>query len=289
MLIALAESNLITINAAIPILLGDNIGTCITALLASIGTSVSARRTAVAHAAFNIVGTCIIVMLLSPYTRVIVFLTKGNIPRQIANAHTLFNVMNTIILLPLIPYFVKAITFIIPGKEPECELASYYLDKRLIKTPVIALEQVKKEILRMAKTAESMIHESIDALFTKDGNKLRDKFGSLMNHTREEDKCSDDNLCQHLYCIIFLEQRFHGQYSDYNLSPRVEYKEALIALSSDQILLDRYVGSPDQVSTCFHSEQIYNRVEHQVQNFLICTKNLSGLNVSLARRLYSSH
>ncbi|MGA1791723.1 MAG: Na/Pi cotransporter family protein [bacterium] len=174
LLIALSRSKLISIDAAIPILLGDNIGTCITALLASIGTSLSAKRTASAHAAFNILGTVIILILLGPYKRLIIFLSKGNIPRQIANAHTLFNVMNTIILLPFISYFIKFVTFIIPGKEPECRFTSYYLDKRLIRTPVIALEQVKKEILRMARIAESMIHESIDALLKKDGDKLKD-------------------------------------------------------------------------------------------------------------------
>ena len=174
LLIALASSKLITIDAAIPILLGDNIGTCITAILASIGTSLSAKRTASAHAAFNILGTVIILILLGPYKKLIIFLSKGNVARQIANAHTLFNVMNTIILLPFISYFIKFVTFIVPGKEPESRFTSYYLDKRLINTPVIALEQVKKEILRMAKIAEEMIHESINALFERDGDKLRD-------------------------------------------------------------------------------------------------------------------
>lgn len=174
LLIALAGSELITINAAIPILLGDNIGTCITAQLASIGTSVPAKRTALVHAVFNIVGTVIVLILLKPYEKLIVFLSKGNISRQIANAHTLFNIMNTFLLLPFISYFIKAVTFMIPCKEQECEVTSYYLDKRLIKTPVIALEQVKKEVVRMAKIAEKMIHESIEALFKMDGDKLKD-------------------------------------------------------------------------------------------------------------------
>ena len=174
LLIALASSELIPIHAAIPILLGDNIGTCITALLASIGTSLSARRTALAHAVFNIVGTVIILILLNPYEKLIIFLSPGNIPRQIANAHTLFNIVNTIVLLPFVSYFVKVVTFLIPGKEPGYQSQSCYLDKRLIKTPVIALEQVKKEILHMAKTAEEMIHDALEILFQKNKNKLQD-------------------------------------------------------------------------------------------------------------------
>ncbi|MGA1842885.1 MAG: Na/Pi cotransporter family protein, partial [bacterium] len=137
LLIALASSQLVTIDAAIPILLGDNIGTCITALLASIGTTLPAKRTALSHALFNIVGTIIVLLLLSPYEKLIVFLSKGNIARQIANAHTLFNVMNTIIMLPFISYFVKIVSFIIPGGDSDLQLKNHYLDRRLIKTPVI--------------------------------------------------------------------------------------------------------------------------------------------------------
>ncbi|MEW5801386.1 MAG: Na/Pi cotransporter family protein [bacterium] len=175
LLMALASSKLITIDAAIPILLGDNIGTCITAILASIGASVPAKRTALAHAVFNIMGTVIALILLNPYGRLIVFLSPGNVTRQIANAHTLFNVINTIILLPFISYFVKVVTFLIPQKETiSPQLQSHYLDKRLIRTPVIALEQVKKEILHMARTAEEMIHEAIEALFQTDKGKLQD-------------------------------------------------------------------------------------------------------------------
>jgi phosphate:Na+ symporter len=174
LLIALATSQLITINAAIPILLGDNIGTCITALVASIGTSLPAKRTALSHALFNIVGTIIVLFLLSPYEKLIIFLSRGNIARQIANAHTLFNVINTIILLPFISCFVKVVSFIIPGRDTDHQLKNFYLDRRLIKTPVIALEQVKKEILRMARIAEDMIHDSIEALFKKDKNGLQD-------------------------------------------------------------------------------------------------------------------
>lgn len=174
LLIALSTSQLLTIDAAIPILLGDNIGTCITALIASIGTTIPAKRTALSHALFNIMGTIIVLLLLSPYEKLIVFLSKGNIARQIANAHTLFNVINTIILLPFISYFVMVVSFIIPRKDSDLQLKNHYLDRRLIKTPVIALEQVKKEILRMARLAQMMINDSIEAFFENDKSKLQD-------------------------------------------------------------------------------------------------------------------
>jgi phosphate:Na+ symporter len=170
---ALAMAGLIGLSEAIPLLLGSNIGTCITALLASIGTQLSAKRAAVAHALFNITGALLFLLLLRPYERV-VLLTANDLSRQIANAHTLFNVMSTVILLPFISWFIKVVTFIVPGQEPVFQLEPHYLDRRLINTPVIALEQVKKEILRMAKTAHIMMYEAVEAFLKHEGSKLKD-------------------------------------------------------------------------------------------------------------------
>ncbi len=96
---ALGMGGLIDINAAIPLLLGDNIGTCVTGMLASIGTNVGARRAAVAHVLFNITGTAIVLLLLPAYKALVMY-TANDIGRQIANAHTLFNVINAFLFLP---------------------------------------------------------------------------------------------------------------------------------------------------------------------------------------------
>ncbi|MFH0924369.1 MAG: Na/Pi cotransporter family protein [bacterium] len=171
--IALAASGLIGIKEAIPLILGENIGTCVTTLLACVGTNLSAKRAAVAHTLFNILGTILILPFLVPFLK-IVLLSSNDVSRQIANAHTLFNIMNTIILLPLISYFIKVVKFIVPGEEPVIELAPHYLDKRLIKTPTIALEQVRNEILRMAKTTQVMINKAIEAFLKEDRIKTKD-------------------------------------------------------------------------------------------------------------------
>ena len=163
LLLSLAAGGLISINAAIPILLGDNIGTCITALLASIGANTSARRTAVAHTLFNIIGT-IIVLLLLPIYKEIVLLTSSDISRQIANAHTLFNVVNTIIFFPLMPYLIIAVEKIVPGDQDE---KTTYLDERLLITPALAIEQVKSEIDYMGKTTAEMFDLSSRILTEK--------------------------------------------------------------------------------------------------------------------------
>ncbi len=176
LLISLAGSGLIDLSAAIPILLGDNIGTCITAIIASIGGSTSAKRAAAAHTIFNIVGT-IIVLLLLPYYEVIIKYTASDILHQIANAHTLFNVVNTIILFPFISLLIKIVTKIVPGDETE---RPNYLDELLLNTPVVALGQVKNEIAYMGETVHEMLNLSMTGFFNKD-YKLFQKVGKKEN------------------------------------------------------------------------------------------------------------
>ncbi len=170
MLIAMASQGLIGIEAAIPILIGDNIGTCVTALIASIGTTITAKRTAFSHLMFNIFGTIIFFILLYVFRlqNFIIHFTGGSVPRQIANIHTLFNVITCITLFPFIGGFEKIITKIFPGKDIVVNKNALYLDKRLIQTPVIALEQVKKELLRIAGIANEMLNLSIERINNKE-------------------------------------------------------------------------------------------------------------------------
>ena len=115
-------SSILGLAGAIPILLGDNIGTTITALLASIGQSKNAKRTAVAHSVFNITGSMLFIWFIPQFARFIQWISpKGNeaevISRQIANGHMMFNVINTLIWLPLIPLMVKIVKFIVKDKK----------------------------------------------------------------------------------------------------------------------------------------------------------------------------
>lgn len=164
LLLSLATAGLIDIHAAIPILLGDNIGTCITALLASIGTNTSAKRTATAHVLFNIIGT-VIVLILLPVYKTIVFATATDISHQIANAHTLFNVLNTAFFFPFTHYLILAAEKII--KKTEEEEKRSFLDERLLVTPILALEQVKNEMIYTGKTVKKMSELAFDILKEK--------------------------------------------------------------------------------------------------------------------------
>ncbi|WP_180320600.1 Na/Pi cotransporter family protein [Alkalihalobacterium alkalinitrilicum] len=153
-----------TLDAALPVLFGDNIGTTITAVLAAIGASVAAKRAAATHVIFNIIGTIIVLILLKPFTYLIANLQETlslNPEMTIAFAHGIFNVSNTLIQLPFIAVLAWIVVKLIPGKDSAVEYKAVHLDETFIKqSPAIALGQGKKEILRMAELAEKGLEET---------------------------------------------------------------------------------------------------------------------------------
>ncbi|MDK0967021.1 Na/Pi cotransporter family protein [Clostridium perfringens] len=162
-LIALASTGSITINIVLPILFGCNIGTCVTALIASIGANKTAHKAAAIHLMFNILGTLIFIPFLKPLGHIVQEMSPGDVQRQIANAHTIFNITATIILVPLSKYMIMIVNKLIKG-EDEVELRGpKYLDERLLETPVIAAGQVQKETLRMANKAKENLELSMKA------------------------------------------------------------------------------------------------------------------------------
>ena len=157
-------TSVIGLAGAIPILFGDNIGTTITALLASIGQSKNAKRTALAHSIFNITGSIVFLFLIPVLAKFVQFISpKGPevevISRQIANAHTTFNVVCTLVWLPLIPLMVKIVTTIVRGDDTK-KVHSYepqYLDDNMIGQPIPAMYMVSNEINRIATSTEKML------------------------------------------------------------------------------------------------------------------------------------
>jgi phosphate:Na+ symporter len=164
---ALALQGLVPLGAALPILFGDNIGTCVTALLASIGANITAKRAAIMHLFFNLVGTIIFMILLNPITYLVQHTSLDQV-RQIANAHTIFNITNTIIQLPFAGLLVALVTKLIPGEEDEDETKLKFLDKRILETPTIAVVQIINEILRMGDIARENVNMSVDAIINND-------------------------------------------------------------------------------------------------------------------------
>lgn len=174
---ALGSQGLISLNMAIPILFGDNIGTTTTTLISSIGTNKTAKRAAVIHFLFNVIGTIIFMTVLKrPVNYIVLRISPDNVQRQIANAHTLFNLLNVIIQIPFAGLLVKAAKKIVPGAEGEIEENQNYLDLRIIETPSIALGQAKKEIMRMGKIVEDNLVTSSKAFKNHDRKMTREVF-----------------------------------------------------------------------------------------------------------------
>jgi len=161
-MIALAAAGLLTIESAFPVLLGANVGTCVTALLSSIGAKRAAKRAALMHLTIKIVGTVTFALFLSNITLYLVNMLSDNPARQIAWAHTLFNVINTMLLLPFAPLLVKFVMKILPGEDGQVEQEySLALDDRILETPYIAIGQIKTEIVRMGELAETSFNTAM--------------------------------------------------------------------------------------------------------------------------------
>ncbi len=175
--------SVIGLVGAIPILFGDNIGTTITALLASIGQSKNAKRTAIAHSTFNITGTILFLFLIRPLAAFVQWISpKGDeldiISRQIANAHTTFNVACTLIWLPLIPVMVKIVKFIIRGEDKKNSdgFVAKYLDDKAMSQPAAAIYMAAKEISRLSAHAGKMIESMKNAIEKRNITDIRDKY-----------------------------------------------------------------------------------------------------------------
>lgn len=172
--ISLAGSGLISFPMAMFVILGTNVGTCVTALLSSMGTSVNARRTAVVHLLFNVIGSIIFTIPLSipaVGNGVASLLQKAipNISWQIAIFHMAFNVLTTAILLGFVKYLVKLACLIVPEKKnAKTADETETLDKRLLKTPAIAVGQVRKQLMHMGDKAFSNYKLSLDMLLSSD-------------------------------------------------------------------------------------------------------------------------
>lgn len=188
-------TSILGLAGAIPILLGDNIGTTITALLASIGQSKDARRTAVAHSVFNISGSVVFLFLLKPFTAFVEWLTQvvmgitgaevDIISREIANAHTCFNIACTIVWLFLLPLMVKIVKAIIPGDEEvqteEISAEPRYLNDKILVQPAAAMYLVTKELTSTSNDTQVILNTTREEVAGKDLDKAKANFDQQYN------------------------------------------------------------------------------------------------------------
>ena len=162
---ALGMQGLLPLEAAVPIIFGDNVGTTITAVLASFGTGRSARQACAAHVLFNVIGVCVWLPCM-PLWIGVVEATSSSLPHQIANAHSLFNICNTLLFLPFVRPFAALIRKIIPDEQNPADKDIQFLDPLLLKrTPVVAVGAVRLECRQMGAIVNELMESSARLFF----------------------------------------------------------------------------------------------------------------------------
>ena len=205
---ALAIEGLLGFEASVALILGENIGTTITAQLASMGTNVNARRTANAHTLFNVIGVFLIILFFPLFLQLVEWLTNSflgigppdlvvggvnpNIARYIANSHSMFNLVSAVFFLLILPYLVKAAIWLTPQKKEEEELDELrhikYLDTKFVDMPSAAIGQARAEIVRMGEAVQVMYDDVIKSFKErklKELSKWRKREDALDNLLRE--------------------------------------------------------------------------------------------------------
>jgi len=164
---------IVDINSAFPIILGANIGTTVTAILASVGTKLSAKRAALSHFLFNFIGAIIFLIFLKPYLIFISSITSDTV-KQIANSHTLFNLINTLIFLPFTTKYVELIKKVLPGEEKLIETGVKYLNPSILKSPIIAYDALINEIKRLSDIVNNNFVCLRELIFNKNRSAYQD-------------------------------------------------------------------------------------------------------------------
>jgi phosphate:Na+ symporter len=164
--IVLAGQGMMTLETAIAVAMGANIGTCATAGLASIGKPREAARAAVVHVLFNVAGVLVWILFINQLAALSRNISPdGDVPRQVANAHTIFNVANTLLFIGFTTQIARIVEWLVPDKplSKEVALAPKYLDEALITTPVFALANARREIGRMGDYVDDMLAKALPA------------------------------------------------------------------------------------------------------------------------------
>jgi phosphate:Na+ symporter len=172
--LALAHQGLLPLAGAVPIVLGANVGTCATALMASIATSAEAKRVAVAHIAFKVLGVALVFPFIAPFTAAVAR-TAADSARQIANAHTFFNIGISLLFLPFMSLAARTIESLVSEDERgDNPFRTRYLDERALDQPSLALGQATREALRMADVAQGMFRDTVTVFASVNQELLED-------------------------------------------------------------------------------------------------------------------
>jgi phosphate:Na+ symporter len=195
-LIILGQQGLLSLEASIPLLIGSNVGTSVTAIIAAVGTSSEAKKVAVAHTAYRVLGAFLLVWWIPAFADIVRYVSValvGNsvsVPLEIANSHTLFYIGLTVISIPFTSLFAQLIDRFVPVRKDKTTsfLAVQFLDENLLSTPSLALNLAKQETIRMANIAQDMINDILLPFLLKEPHVLPDieKNERLVNFLRDQ-------------------------------------------------------------------------------------------------------
>jgi phosphate:Na+ symporter len=276
--IVLAMQGLITLEAGIALALGANIGTCVTAGLASLGKPREAVRVAASHVLFKIIGVLIMLPLIGPFAKFVVYISPSPaegltgleaaasvLPRQVANAHTLFNVGIAVLFLPFIAYFARFVFWLVPDKPIEeiKEIQPKYLSEMLLHTPSLALDAARREIKRMGKRVDLMNSAMMPAVLT--GNR------ASLQAVREMDE-EVDVLYKHI--VNYLADVSKLKLNEYQTQKMLKLMEAVNDLEhmGDLIEVNMVDLGERRIEKSFkisqQTQKVINTVHHVVSDAL---------------------
>ncbi len=240
---ALALQGLVPINLAIYILLGQNIGTCLTALLSAAGTKTNSKRTAIIHLLFNVIGSVIflLVTMFTPYTSLLERISD-NVSVQISAAHIIFNVVSTVILFPFANILIKIACLLVPDKEAEdTKLEFKFYDEHLLSTPPVAVEQIGKEVVRMANLARDNFDRAANAMLqnnTSNVEKIKsvEEVVNFLNHSITRQLVKINALELNYNDAKYIGRLFHAVNDIERIGDHaVNLSEALVVRNSEKL------------------------------------------------------
>lgn len=237
-----------TPNAVLFLILGTNIGTCVTALLSSVGATPNARRASVIHLLFNVCGTLVFVVILLLWKNFAVDVLQKTFPEpttQIAMFHTIFNVVSTLLFIPFIKLFIKVATLIVKDKKKE--IRTSYLDERFLNTPSVAVLQATREVAYLGKEAMRALDLSLEGLLKRD-TEYKAKVFEIIDNVEECNK----NILTYLVKVSSKELSLHDEKKISNLHSVINdfIREAEIAdnvVKHTRTMIEKEITFSDEV------------------------------------------
>ena len=252
LMVVLASIGVLSFDNALFLALGSNIGTCVTAVLSSAGTSTNAKRTAIVHLLFNTIGCLIFIAPIWIWKTQVnsIFATISPYAgTQIAVFHTLFNLVVTLVLLPFTKYIVKMVCIIVPDKKTPQEKPNFmYLDDRLLSTPPIAVGNIRKEIVRMGEYAKQNVNDAMQMLFDSNVdntpaiaerentlNALNKNITSYLTKLLSKDLSDEDDKKVGTYYKVVSDVERVGDYAENVMEYAMRLRENGIELSKEAV------------------------------------------------------